>query len=144
MSPLLDQIETMRKALKEGEATARRTQYRFTVKLALLLAGALITTATTARLIELDREWWLVTAAAMLTAAWARMASGAAGEVDEARRMRESIGHAAQCLPDEELLDFLSVFMGGGRPSTVVHDEPTPEQPAPDNVAPTPRGTNPA
>jgi hypothetical protein len=124
---LIDYIESMRKRLKEGERDARRTQYRLTVKLVLLLAGALITTGTTARLIEVEREWWLITAAAVLTAVWARAASRAAVEVDDARRMCETIGHAADCLPDEELLHFLNTFMGGP-PAPTTDEEPTPEE----------------
>lgn len=124
---LIDYIESMRKRLKDEEERARRAQYRVTVKLVLLLAGALISTGTTARLIELEREWWLITAAAVLTAVWARAASRAAGEVDDARQMRDTIAHAADCLPDEELLDFLNTFLGGP-PAPTADEEPTPEQ----------------
>jgi len=124
---LIDYIESMRKRLKEGERDARRTQYRLTVKLVLLLAAALISTGTTARLIEIEREWWLITAAAVLTAVWARAASRAASEVDDARRIRETIGHAAECLPDEELLHFLNTFMGGP-PAPTTDEEPTAEE----------------
>lgn len=124
---LIDYIESMRKRLKEEERRARQSQYRLTVKLALLLAGALITTGTTARLIELEREWWLITAAAVLTAVWARAAARAAGEVDDARQMRDTIAHAAECLPDEELLDFLNTFLGGP-PAPTTDEEPTPEE----------------
>lgn len=144
MSPLLDHIETMRKALKEGERAARRAQYRFTAKLALLLAGALISTGTTARLIELEREWWLTTGGVILAVAWGRAASRAAGEVQEARKMRDGLAHAVECLPDDELLDFLNMFMAGRAPAPTVDEDPTPVPSAPDSPAPTPEGTNPA
>lgn len=108
MNQFIDRITTMRNALQEGERLARRTQYRLTAKLAALLAGALIATATAARLIELDREWWLITAGVVLAAVWGRAASRTADELATARNLRDGLGHAAECLPDEELLDFLS------------------------------------
>ena len=69
----------------------------------------------------------LVGAAAVLTAVWARAAARAAGEVEDARRMRDTIAHAAECLPDEELLDFLNTFLGGP-PAPTADEEPTPEE----------------
>lgn len=111
MNTLTDHIAKMRETLLEGEQRARRAQRLVTVKLAAMLAGALVSTSATARLIELEREWWLITAGAVLAVVWARAASRAAAQLEAARSLRDGLGHAAECLPDKELIDFLT-FLG--------------------------------
>lgn len=123
MSPLIDRITETREYLQECEQTARRVQYRLTVKLALWCAGALVTTGATARVIEQGREWWLVTAGVAIVAAWTIAATGTARQLRAVRTTRDRFGHAAECLPDDELLQFIATLT-----------DLTPTEPAPVNV----------
>lgn len=123
MSPLIDRITETREYLQECEQTARRVQYRLTVKLALWCAGALVTTGATARVIEQGREWWLVTIGVAIVAAWTIAATGTARQLRAVRTTRDRFGHAAECLPDEELLQFIATLT-----------DLTPTEPAPVNV----------
>lgn len=137
MNTLIDHIAKMRDTLQEGERRARRAQYRVTVKLAGLLAGGIVSVGTTARLIELEREWWLITASAVLAVVWGRAASHAAAQLEATRSLRDGLGHAAECLPDQELIDFLTFL--GTPPAPTSTEGPTPE-----DTTPTPEGTHPA
>lgn len=123
MSPLIDRITETREYLQECEQTARRVQYRLTVKLALWCAGALVTTGATARVIEQGREWWLVTIGVAIVAAWTIAATGTARQLRAVRTTRDRFGHAAECLPDDELLQFIATLT-----------DLTPTEPAPVNV----------
>lgn len=137
MSPLIDRITETREYLQECEQTARRVQYRLTVKLALWCAGALVTTGATARVIEQGREWWLVTIGVAIVAAWTIAATGTARQLRAVRTTRDRFGHAAECLPDEELLEFLRTLIEpptttGPTPSSLIVDEnPNPTGPNP-------------
>jgi hypothetical protein len=137
MSPLIDHVTEIRNYLQECEQTARRVQYRLTVKLALWCAGALVSTATTARIIEQGQPWWLITLGVVLIAAWTITATSTARQVRAIRATRDQFAHATDCLPDEELLDFIRTLSEpptttGPTPSSViVDDDPTPTGPNP-------------
>jgi hypothetical protein len=130
MSPLIDRITETREYLQECERVARRVQYRMTVKLALWCAGALVTTATTARIIEQGQPWWLVTIGAVIVAAWTIAANNTARQLRAIRTTRDRFGHAADCLPDDELLDFLRNLTTDDEPP----DMPMPTGPSPVSV----------
>ena len=137
MNPLIDHITEVREYLQECEQTARRVQYRLTVKLALWCAGALVSTGTTAKIIEQGQPWWLVTLGVVIVAGWTIAANSTARELRAVRSTRDRFGHAADCLPDEELLEFLRTLSEpptttGPTPSSVIVDEePNPTGPNP-------------
>lgn len=137
MSPLIDRITETREYLQECERVARRLQYRLTVKLALWCAGALVTTGATARVIEQGREWWLVTIGVAIVAGWTLAATGTARQLRAVRTTRDRFGHAAECLPDDELLQFIATISEptpttGPMPSSVIIDDnPNPTGPSP-------------
>lgn len=125
MSPLIDRITETREYLQGCEQAERGVQYRETVKLVLWCAGALVTTGATARFIEQGREWWLLTIGAVIVAAWTIAATSTARKVAVARRNRDRYGHAAECLPDDELLQFLKTLTTDDEPPTTTGPTPS-------------------
>lgn len=109
LSRLLEQADVAaNQFLDSVEASTRRVRRRDRTRFLLFLAGTLVSTACTARFIELDLPWWVITFGALTTAFWAVNATRWRGYLRKADEVLSEVRTARDGMAANELREFLA------------------------------------
>lgn len=118
------------------EKSMRRAHWILRAQLALWMTGGVIMTASTAKLIEDDAPWWVITFGVLITIPWGIGASRMRPRFERLRELRATHAMVQDVVQDDGFREFVKIFTGPA-PTSVTVDEPVPaEAPTTDEAKP--------
>jgi hypothetical protein len=125
-------------------AVVKRRRLRLSIQVTAEILGGAVTVAATARIIELDQPWWLITLGFLAIGAWALQASRTSGRLEAASAgqakfeniIREATNAAGLLRDIGFSADVLRAFTGPtGTDTTTAEDTDTTPAPADETPA---------
>lgn len=111
------------------EKSLRRAHWILRAQLALWLTGGVIMTASTAKLIQDDAPWWVITFGVLITIPWGIGASRMRPRFERLYELRATHAMVQDVVQDDGFREFVKIFTGP-RPKTEPEPEPA-DEPAP-------------
>lgn len=115
------------------EKSMRRAHWILRAQLAAWLTGGVIMTASTAKLIQDDAPWWVITFGVLITIPWGIGASRMRPTFERLRELRATHAMVQDVVQDDGFREFVKIFSG---PNDVADEEPSTTE-APTTPAPT-------
>lgn len=119
------------------EKSMRRAHWILRAQLALWLTGGVIMTASTAKFIENDAPWWVITFGALITIPWGIGASRMRPRFERLYELRATHAMVQDVVQDDGFREFVKIFTGPRPGAEPVADEPgAAEAPTTDEAKP--------